>query len=107
MSIRIHCIVDILVACTDFQTHIFWLWGRKYHIIISESKHILLLKECVWVWLLAAQKAINRPGWRKGKFALFHMPANGMGAGGGGDSIILVVLDTVNLQFQSPFVPFL
>jgi len=24
------------------------------------------------VWLLAAQKPINRPGWWKGKFALFQ-----------------------------------
>ena len=27
------------------------------------------------VWLLAAQKPINRPGQCKGKFALFQMPA--------------------------------
>ena len=26
------------------------------------------------VWLLAAQKPINRPGWWKGKVALFQMP---------------------------------
>ena len=28
-----------------------------------------------WVQLLAIQKSINRPGWWKGKFALFQMPA--------------------------------
>jgi len=28
-----------------------------------------------WVWLLAARKSVNRPGWWKGKFALFHMLA--------------------------------
>ena len=27
------------------------------------------------VWLLAAQKPISRPGWWKGKFALFQIPA--------------------------------
>ena len=27
------------------------------------------------VWLLAAQKPINSPGWQKGKCALFYMPA--------------------------------
>ena len=27
------------------------------------------------VWLLAAPKPVNRPGWWKGKFALFQMPA--------------------------------
>ena len=27
------------------------------------------------VQLLATQKSINRPGWWKGKFALFQMPA--------------------------------
>ena len=27
------------------------------------------------VWLLTAQKPIQRPGWRKGKFAFFWMPA--------------------------------
>ena len=29
------------------------------------------------VWLLATQKPISRPGWRKGKFALFQMLATG------------------------------
>ena len=33
------------------------------------------------VWLLATQKPISRPGWRKGKFALFQMLATG-GEGG-------------------------
>ena len=28
-----------------------------------------------WVQLLATQKSINRPGWWKGEFALFKMPA--------------------------------
>ena len=37
---------------------------------------------CVWgVWRLPAQKPINRPGWWKGKFALFQMLTTG-GAGG-------------------------
>ena len=36
---------------------------------------ILLLKECVWIWLLAASKPVNRPGWWKGKFALIHLLA--------------------------------
>ena len=30
---------------------------------------------CGGVWLSAAQKPISRPGWWKGKFALFQMPA--------------------------------
>ena len=33
----------------------------------------------VWVRLLAAQKPINRPGWWKGKFALFQMLATWAG----------------------------
>ena len=31
------------------------------------------------VWLLATQMPIKRPGWRKGKFALFWMLATGCG----------------------------
>ena len=31
------------------------------------------------VQLLTAQKPIERPGWWKGKFALFWMPATGVG----------------------------
>ena len=38
---------------------------------------ILLLKECVWVWLLAASKPVNRPGWWKGKLALIQLLATG------------------------------
>ena len=34
---------------------------------------------CGGVWLLAAQKPINSPGWWKGKFALFQMLATGGG----------------------------
>lgn len=45
---------------------------------------ILLPKEYVGVWLLTAQKPINRPGWKQ-KFALFQMPA--MGQGGGQTSV--------------------
>ena len=37
----------------------------------------------VWVWLIPAQKLINRPGWWKGRFALFHMLATGGGGGRG------------------------
>ena len=123
----------------------------------SSSLNKILLDESVtkrWdfgVWLLATQKPINRPGWWKGKFALFPMsaPATGEGEGihlskgwlpalatsgarafinrrrgfhaeiaqlsltvilklaiDGLTSIILVVLGTVNLQFQDPFFPF-
>ena len=32
---------------------------------------------CGRVRLLASPKPINRPGWWKGKFALFQMPATG------------------------------
>jgi len=40
----------------------------------------------VWgVWLLAAQKPANRPGWQKGKFGLFQMLATG----GDGDEVSL------------------
>ena len=35
------------------------------------------------VWLLAVQKPIKRPGWWKGKFALFWMLASGGGGEGG------------------------
>ena len=35
----------------------------------------MLLKEQDGVWLLAVQKPISRPGWWKGKFALFQMLA--------------------------------
>ena len=84
--------------------------------------------------MLAAQKSVNRPGWWKGKFALFQMPATGGGQGvrgfinrawranaeteqssltvifrlvlGGLTSIILVVLGTLNLLFRGPFVLF-
>ena len=38
------------------------------------------------VWLLAAQKPANRPGWWKGKFGLFQMLATGVG---GGDDVSL------------------
>ena len=31
-------------------------------------------KSMWWVWLLTAFEPINRPGWWKGKFALFQMP---------------------------------
>ena len=42
------------------------------------------------------------------KLCFISHAGNWDGGGGGGEtSIILVVLDTVNLQFQSPFVPFL
>ena len=37
----------------------------------------------VWVWLIPAQKLINRPGWWKGRFALFQMLATGGGGGRG------------------------
>ena len=33
----------------------------------------------VWVWLIAAQKLINRPGWWKGRFALFQTLATEAG----------------------------
>ena len=36
------------------------------------------------VWLLTAHKPINRPGWWKGKFALFQTPATARGGGVGG-----------------------
>ena len=42
---------------------------------------IMLPKEC-GIWLLAARKPINKPSWRKGKFALFQMLATGDGEGG-------------------------
>ena len=38
-------------------------------------------KICMQVQLLAPQKPVNRPGWWKGKFTLFQMPATG-GQGG-------------------------
>ena len=116
----------------------------------------MLLKGRGGVQLLTAQKAINRPGWWRGKFALFQMPPT-WGEGwtsvqrptpptttthtrththsnrgarafidrrrglhaetaqsaltvifrlviGGLTSVILIVLGTVNLHFQSPFV---
>ena len=31
--------------------------------------------------VLATQKPVSRPGWWKGKFALFQMPATGVGEG--------------------------
>ena len=40
---------------------------------------VIMLLKGVWVRLLAAQKPINRPGWWKGKFALFQMLATGAG----------------------------
>ena len=43
-----------------------------------------LLRERVCVWLLTAQKSINRSGWWKTKFALFQMSATG-GAQRGAD----------------------
>ena len=42
---------------------------------------IMLPKEC-GIWLLAARKPINKPSWRKGKFALFQMLATGGGGEG-------------------------
>ena len=40
------------------------------------SLHVILLpKECGGAWLLTVQKPISRPGWWKGKFALFQMLA--------------------------------
>ena len=85
---------------------------------------ILLSKECGRVQLLTAQKLINRPGWWKGMFVSFQMPVTGRDWGeiacrnstvssdshfklviSGLTSIILIVLGTVNLQFQGPCVP--
>ena len=41
----------------------------------------LVTERYAWgVWLLAAQKPVNRPGWWKGKFALFQMLATGGGS---------------------------
>ena len=37
---------------------------------------------CWGLWLLAAQKSVNRPGWWKAKLVLFQLPATG-GEGGG------------------------
>ena len=112
---------------------------------------LVLLKGVCGARLLAAQKTTNRPGWWKGKFALFQMLATVVAgrcgclskgqlptlatsearafinrrrelhaeiaqlsvtvilklAIHGLTSIILVVLGTVNLQFQDPFSPFL
>ena len=70
--------------------------------------------------MLAAQKSVNRPGWWKGKFALFQMPATGGGQGVRGfinrawranaeteqsslTVIFMVVLGTLNLLFRGPF----
>ena len=107
----------------------------------------MLLKEQDGVWLLAVQKPISRPGWWKGKFALFQMLATvvvdvcpkadspTLATSGARafinrrwewglhretaqspltviklviadlPSVIVIVLDAVNLQFRGPFVP--
>ena len=111
--------------------------------------YICYQKSVCGVWLPTTQKPIKRPGWWKGKFALFQMLATGGGGHadvcskthslhtsnqwgkgfyrqkeeascrkqnsfltvifkliiGGLTSVILVVLGTVNLQFQGLFVP--
>ena len=42
-------------------------------------KRVLPKEYACGVRLLAPQKPINKPGWWKGKFALFQMPASGVG----------------------------
>ena len=41
----------------------------------------LRVTERCGVWLLTAQKPVNRPGWWKGKFALFQMLTGGQEGG--------------------------
>ena len=48
---------------------------------IHTGEYICYQKSVCGVWLLAAEKPITRPGWWKGKFALFQMPAT-WGEGG-------------------------
>ena len=49
-------------------------WGSRQRL---DWFRLLLAKGRVW--LLAAQKPVNRLGWWKGKFALFPVPATGRG----------------------------
>ena len=72
--------------CSSTEQAFLWHAGRWLDLrntlgeknLTSKSKYhmILLPKEC-GIQLLATQKSINRPGWWKGKFALFQMPATG------------------------------
>ena len=57
-----------------------WFFQDNETLVIADVTERL----CGGVWLLTSQKPINRPGWWKGKFAFFQMPANRMGLGEGG-----------------------
>ena len=57
-----------------FSRHIF-----RWKLLQSDVKRVLPKEYACGVRLLAPQKPINRPGWWKGKFALFQMPATGNG----------------------------
>ena len=51
-------------------------------IVLLNSLVVLLLPKVCGVWLLIAQRPINRTGWWKGKFALFQMLATPQLGGG-------------------------
>ena len=56
------------------KSHLKQSWGE-----LPSGPVVILLKGMQGVRLLAAQKPVNRPGWWKGKFALFQMPDTGGG----------------------------
>ena len=57
-------------------------------IVLLNSLVVLLLPKVCGVWLLIAQRPINRTGWWKGKFALFQMLATPQLGGGGWQTFV-------------------
>ena len=70
---RIHTFSTTLL-CSDSLSKIsqIWIWLNEQKKVTEESSVCV----CYWtqVWLLAAQKPSQRPGWQKGKSAFFQMP---------------------------------
>ena len=58
---------------------LFSFFSMPYHLggVGAISQNTSVTRSCVW--LLVTQKATKRPGLWKGKFALFQMPATGVG----------------------------
>ena len=58
-----------------------WVEAQDSEKSVSEKLQTVTERYVCRVRLLTTQKPVNRPGWWKGKFALFQMPATG-GEGG-------------------------
>ena len=77
-----------IMLCINYTSikkkrHLRWahcLITHKYaHDVLASLEYYSNVTERCGVQLLTVQKSINRPGWWKGKFASFQMPATGRG----------------------------